>query len=44
MNTKMNTKINPKINKAEEPFVSYEVSKTKLKGIDRDTFDFDEEM
>lgn len=41
MNTK---KENPKVNKVEEPSVGYEVSKTKLKGIDRDTFDFDEEM
>ncbi|MBF7091828.1 hypothetical protein IUY40_09765 [Flavobacterium sp. ALJ2] len=37
-------KENPKINKVEEPSVAYEVSKTKFKGIDRATFDFDEEM
>jgi hypothetical protein len=37
-------KENPKVNKVEEPSVDYEVSKTKFKGIDRDTFNFDEEM
>jgi hypothetical protein len=37
-------KENPKENKVEEPSVDYEVSKTKFRGIDRDTFDFDEEM
>jgi hypothetical protein len=37
-------KENSKINKVEEPSVGYEVSKTKFKGINRDTFDFDEEM
>jgi hypothetical protein len=37
-------KENPKVNKVEEPSVDYEVSKTKFKGIDRDTFDFDEEV
>ncbi|MCV9932675.1 hypothetical protein OIU80_10305 [Flavobacterium sp. LS1R47] len=37
-------KENPKINKVEEPSVAYEISKTKFKGIDRATFDFDEEM
>jgi hypothetical protein len=37
-------KENPKVNKVEEPSVGYEVSKTKFKGINRDTFDFDEEM
>ncbi|MCV9928459.1 hypothetical protein OIU83_12390 [Flavobacterium sp. LS1R49] len=33
-----------KINKVEEPSVAYEVSPAKFKGIDRTTFDFDEEM
>jgi len=37
-------KENPKVSKVEEPSVDYEVSKTKFKGIDRNTFDFDEEM
>ncbi|OUL60948.1 hypothetical protein [Flavobacterium sp. AJR] len=37
-------KENSKINKVEEPSVEYEVSKAKFKGIDRATFDFDEEM
>ncbi|KIA96036.1 hypothetical protein OA93_17130 [Flavobacterium sp. KMS] len=37
-------KENSKINKVEEPSVEYEVSKVKFKGIDRATFDFDEEM
>ena len=37
-------KENPKVNKVEEPSVGYEVLKTKFKGINRDTFDFDEEM
>jgi hypothetical protein len=37
-------KENPKVNKVEEPSVDYGVSKTKFRGIDRDTFDFDEEM
>jgi hypothetical protein len=37
-------KENSKINKVEEPSAVYEVSKTKFKGIDRATFDFDEEM
>jgi hypothetical protein len=34
----------PKITKVEEPFVVYESSKIKFKGIDRATFDFDEEV
>lgn len=33
-----------KITKVEEPSVDYEVSKTKFKGIDRATFDFDAEF
>lgn len=33
-----------KITKVEEPAVSYNVSKTKQKGIDQSTFDFDAEM
>jgi hypothetical protein len=37
-------KVNPKENKVEEPSVDYEVSKIKFKGIDRATFDFDEEV
>ena len=37
-------KDNPKINKAEEPSIAYEISKIKFKGIDRTTFDFDEEF
>ncbi|TDE29665.1 hypothetical protein E0I61_06690 [Flavobacterium ranwuense] len=37
-------KENPKVNKVEEPSADYEVLKTKFKGIDRATFDFDEEM
>jgi hypothetical protein len=37
-------KENPKVNKVEEPSVDYEVSKAKFKGIDRATFDFDEEV
>jgi hypothetical protein len=37
-------KENSKINKVEEPSVEYEISKAKFKGIDRATFDFDEEM
>ena len=37
-------KDNPKINKAEEPSATYETSKIKFKGIDRTTFDFDEEF
>lgn len=37
-------KENLKVNKVEEPSVDYEVSKTKFKGIDRATFNFDEEM
>lgn len=35
---------NPKTNKVEEPTVACESSKTKFKGIDRATFDFDEEF
>jgi hypothetical protein len=37
-------KENPKTNKVEEPPVTYESSKFKFKGIDRVTFDFDEEF
>jgi hypothetical protein len=37
-------KDNPKINKAEEPSAAYETSKIKFKGIDRATFDFDDEF
>lgn len=37
-------KENSKINKVEEPSVTYEASPAKFKGIDRATFDFDEEM
>ncbi len=37
-------KDNPKINKAEEHSSAYETSKIKFKGIDRTTFDFDEEF
>jgi len=34
----------PKTNKVEESSVTYESSKIKFKGIDRATFDFDEEF
>jgi hypothetical protein len=37
-------KESPKIIKVEEPSVAYETSKVKFKGIDRATFDFDEEV
>lgn len=37
-------KENPKITKVEEPSVIYETSKVKFKGIDKETFDFDEEV
>jgi len=37
-------KDNPKIPKVEEPSVVYEAPKVKFKGIDRATFDFDEEV
>jgi hypothetical protein len=37
-------KENSKITKVEEPSVDYEASKVKFKGIDRATFDFDEEV
>lgn len=37
-------KENPNATKAEEPAVYYESSKLKYKGIDRTTFDFDEEF
>jgi hypothetical protein len=37
-------KENSKVNKVEEPSVDYEVSKFKFKGIDRATFNFDEEF
>jgi hypothetical protein len=33
-----------KITKAEEPTATYETLKIKFKGIDRATFDFDEEF
>ena len=41
MNTNKET---PKIIKVEEPSVAYESSISKLKGIDRETFDFDAEF
>ena len=41
MNSK---KESPKTAKLEEPAVVYESSKVKSKGIDRATFDFDEEF
>jgi hypothetical protein len=37
-------KENPKITMVEEASVAYETSKLKFKGIDRGTFDFDEEV
>jgi hypothetical protein len=37
-------KDNPKISKVEEPAIAYESLKLKFKGIDRATFDFDEEF
>jgi len=37
-------KDNSKINKAEEPSTTYEISKIKFKGIDRASFDFDDEF
>ncbi len=37
-------KENSKKNKVEEPSVAYESYKIKFKGIDRDTFEFDEEF
>ena len=37
-------KANSKIAKVEEPSVVYETSKVEFKGIDRATFDFDEEF
>nr|WP_315195687.1 hypothetical protein [uncultured Flavobacterium sp.] len=37
-------KANPKITIVEEPSVVYETSKVKFKGINRATFDFDEEV
>lgn len=37
-------KENPITNKVEEPSGTYESSKLKFKGIDRATFDFDEEF
>jgi len=37
-------KDNPKISKVDEPSTAYESSKVKFKGIDRATFDFDEEV
>ncbi len=41
MNSK---KENSKISKVEEPTVTYETSKINFKGIDRTTFDFEEEF
>jgi hypothetical protein len=41
MNPKKET---PKTTRLEEPAVNYETSKIKFKGIDRATFDFDEEF
>lgn len=35
---------NEKKNKVEEPATDYETQKTKFKGIDRETFDFDAEF
>ncbi|MFW0738560.1 hypothetical protein [Flavobacterium sp. T12S277] len=35
---------NPRASKVEEPAVEYEVQKSKFKGIDRETFDFDAEF
>ena len=37
-------KENSKISKAEEPSAAYETPKIKFKGIDRTTFNFDEEF
>ncbi|TRX38709.1 hypothetical protein FNW52_01300 [Flavobacterium sp. ZT3R18] len=37
-------KDNPKITKVEGSSVNYEVSKIKFKGIDRATFNFDDEF
>ena len=37
-------KENKKNDKVEEPRVEYEVQKPKIKGIDRETFDFDAEF
>lgn len=37
-------KENSKITKVEEPTSTYETSKIKFKGIDKTTFDFDEEF
>lgn len=37
-------KANLKITKVEEPSVVYETSKVEFKGIDRATFDFEEEF
>ena len=37
-------KENKKNDKVEEPRVEYEVQKSKFKGIDRETFDFDAEF
>jgi hypothetical protein len=37
-------KENSKVTKMEEPAVVYESSKMKSQGIDRDTFNFDEEF
>lgn len=34
----------PRVSKVEEPAVEYEVQKSKFKGIDRETFDFDAEF
>lgn len=37
-------KENSKITKVEEPVATYETPKIKFKGIDRTTFDFDQEF
>ncbi|MFW0738558.1 hypothetical protein [Flavobacterium sp. T12S277] len=34
----------PRVSKVEEPAVEYEVQKSKFKGIDQETFDFDAEF
>ncbi|MEO8532564.1 MAG: hypothetical protein ABI441_02385 [Flavobacterium sp.] len=40
----MNAKKGYPKNKTQEPAVEYEVQKSKFKGIDRETFDFDAEF
>ncbi|MBS7252580.1 hypothetical protein [Flavobacterium branchiicola] len=37
-------KENKKNNKVEEPATEYEIQKTKIQGIDPETFDFDAEF